>query len=151
MGHGTKKANIVSVFDKRVTELEQRARLWSLAFRYNDGFFKWFVPDGLKEPLDVPSLHVPAWERNEINQKYSVDVMGDPESPGTIGDIYCLKLQADFLAVEERAFRTRHASLPRASSIAHGRLSGHGAGSVFSQVRDSAEAAANKGAEHSGK
>jgi hypothetical protein len=151
MGHGTKKSSITSVFRKRVIELQERARLWSLAFKNGDGYFKWSVPDEAKEPLDVPSLHVPAWERNEINQKYSVDVMGDPESPGTVGDIYSLKIQADFLAVEERAYRTRHASLPRASAIAHGRLSGHGAGSVFSEILISAQEAAAKGAEHSGK
>jgi hypothetical protein len=147
MGHGKRKAQIAGVFEKRVTELEERAKKWADYFKQQTGYFDWYVPEGLVEPLDVPSLHVPAWERNEINQQYSVDVMGDPEDAGTTGDIYCLKIQADFLATEERAFRTRHASLPRAAAIAHGRLSGHGlqGNSIFTQIKDSAEDAANRG------
>lgn len=147
MGHGTQKADIDSVFQQRVSDLETRAQQWSQAFRAQSGMFRWSTPDGLDEPMDVPALHMPAWERNSLNQKYSVDVLGDPEAPGTVGDIYCLKIQTDFLAVEERAFRTRHATLPRAMCVAAGRMSGHGLSgqSIFSQVLDSAREAATVG------
>jgi hypothetical protein len=137
MGHGQQKASVMPSFNARIDDLIAKAKEWSDALRYGRPR-RWYVPDGTKEPLDVPSLSVPAWERNDINQKYSVDVCGDASSPGTSADAMGLKWQADFMAVEERAFRTRHASLPRCMAAAHGRLSGHGnpTGGVFNQLRE---------------
>lgn len=151
MAHGKKKAEVLSSFDKRVAELSETARLWAECLR-NGQPKKWFIPAGLKEPLDVPQLSVPAWERNDINQKYSVEVCGDPQDPGTRADIMSLKWQADFMATEERAFRTRHASLPRCVAAAHGRLSGHGnaTGGVFTQIKQSARGVIDIGGQSQG-
>lgn len=150
MGHGTKKAEVMPSFSARIDDLLAAGKDWSDAVR--DGKpRRWYVPSGVVEPLDVPSLSVPAWERNDINQKYSVEVC-DSSSPGTSGDAISLKWQADFMAAEERAFRTRHASLPRCVAAAHGRLSGHGnpAGGVFTQVRQAAQSAIDEGQLHKG-
>lgn len=146
MGHGVKKGELTGVFKKRMSELRARAKNWSDSFRFG-GAKHWYTPDGLKEPLDVPSLSVPAWERNEINQKYSVDICGNPNAPGTVGDLVAMKWQADFMAVEERAFRTRHASLPRAMAVMHGRLQGHSnpTGGIYKQLELAIERALSDG------
>lgn len=146
MGHGKTKAAVMPSFSARIDDLLATAKQLSDALR--DGQARpWHMPAGVKEPLDVPSLSVPAWERNDINQKYAVDVCGDPKDPGTSGDAISLKWQADFMAAEERAFRTRHASLPRCMAAAHGRLSGHGntEGGVFNLIRKAANGAIEEG------
>ena len=146
MAHGQTKAEIMPSFSARIDDLLATAKRLSEALR--DGQARpWCMPTGIKEPLDVPALSVPAWERNDINQKYSVDVCGDPSAPGTSGDAISLKWQSDFMAVEERAFRTRHASLPRCIAAAHGRLNGHGnaAGGIFVQLRKAAQSAIDDG------
>lgn len=131
MGHTdqgtTSKAEVDSKFKDRITNLEESARKCADFFRNHNTYSKWFVPKELHDPLDVPSLHVPAWDRNNINQKYSQDVLGGSGAKsGTYGDAQAMKWQADFMAVEERAFRTRHASLVRCAAFMHGRLDGHG-------------------------
>jgi len=108
------------------------------------------VPKEVKEPLDVPKLHDPVWDRNSINQKYSVDILAGPgQEGGTVGDLIAMKWQADFMAAEERAFRTRHASLVRCAAVAHGRLNGHGESgtSIFSFLKDAAQTHITAGAQ----
>lgn len=146
MAHGQTKAEVMPSFSNRISDLLTSAK--QLADALRDGQARpWCMPKGVKDPLDVPTLSVPAWERNDINQKYSVDVCGDPKAPGTSGDAISLKWQADFMAAEERAFRTRHASLPRCFAAAHGRLQGHGNadGGIFVQLRKAVQSAIDAG------
>ncbi len=140
--HGTTKGIVDGKFTARVTNLEERAQKAAEHFKTQSGFRDWNVPAELHDPLDVPSLHVPAWERNSINQLYSESILRGPgKSGGTCGDLIAMKWQADFMAAEERAFRTRHASYTRAMAAMHGRLKGHGkAGvSIFSFLKDAVQ------------
>jgi hypothetical protein len=129
MGHPDSpgKAIVDGKFEERIKELEEKARDHAEHFRNNTNFRKWHVPPEFNDPLDVPSLHVPAWERNNINQLYSEEIVGKwGDDAGSHGDAQAMKWQADYMAAEERAFRTRHASMIRCAAHAHGRLDGHG-------------------------
>lgn len=114
-------------FKERIKELEKKARDHADHFRDHTSYRNWHVPPELHDPLDVPSLHVPAWDRNAINELYSEKIVGRwGDGAGSQGDAQAMKWQADYMAVEERAFRARHASMIRCASHAHGRLDGHG-------------------------
>lgn len=152
MGHPQSpgKAVIDGKFQQRITELENKARNFSQHFRNHNTYREWHVPKELNDPLDVPSLHVPAWERNPINQLYSEEIVGKwGDEAGSTGDATAMKWQADYMAVEERAFRTRHASMIRCAAMAHGRLDGHGqqGQSLFSFFRDGVQTAIDFGRE----
>lgn len=143
MAHGKPKGKIDPAFQARVDDLEDKARKIADQFKTYSGFREWHTPKDVKDPLDVPSIHNPTWNRNSINQLYSNDILaGEGTSGGTVGDLIAMKWQADFMAVEERAFRTRHATLARCAAIAHGRLDGHGqkGESVFSFLKDAIKA-----------
>lgn len=129
MGHPDSpgKAKIDPKFEERIKELEKKARNFADHFRNHSTYREWHVPPEFNDPLDVPSLHVPAWERNPINELYSEKIVGMwGDASGSHGDAQAMKWQADFMAIEERAFRTRHASMIRCASFLHGRLDGHG-------------------------
>ena len=127
MAHGTPLGIVDPQYSKRVEDLVKKARKFADHFRGLDTWRPWHTPDEVGDLLDVPSLHNPTWERNAINILYSEQILGDVgEKGGTCGDLIAMKTQADFMAVEERAFRTRHASYVRCASLAHGRLDGHG-------------------------
>ena len=150
MAHGKSKGKVDDKFTQRVNDLEQKAKKMAEQFRNFDGYREWHIPKDLKEPLDVPALHNPAWDRNTINQTYSVDVLAGPgDAGGTVGDLIAMKWQADFMAAEERAFRARHASLVRCASHAHGRLNGHGQSgqSIFSFLKDAVQTHISAGAQ----
>lgn len=137
MGHpNSGQGSIAGVFSSRITDLEQKAQKIADAFR-NSSYAEWHVPDDVQDPLDVPGLDK-AWARNSISQQYDKIVGTQGEGSGSVGAAQALKLQADFLAVEERAFRTRHASFVRCAAMAHGRLDGHGkqGRGVFSFIKD---------------
>ena len=127
-GKGESKGQLDSKFVARINQLEDAAKQMTLSFSTMDGARPWHTPDELKtkELLDVPGLHEPSWNRNEINRIYSSEVLAGPgKKGGTTGDLIAMKWQADFMATEERAFRTRHASFARCISFMHGRLDGH--------------------------
>lgn len=141
MGHGTPKASIDGVFSKRIADLEKSANSTAESFKkaYTD-YRKWSTPEGVSNLWHVPSLHMPTWDRFGINSKYSSDILnGDPKSGGTVADLIAMKLQNDFLAAEERAFRMRHASYTRCGAMMHGRFHGQGKSgeSSFSFIKDS--------------
>lgn len=151
MGHPKKpnKAIIDPKFSARIDALEQKARNFADHFRHHNTYREWHVPADFVDPLDVPALHVPAWDRNDINQKYSEEIVGKrDDASGSDGDARAMKIQADYLAVEERAFRTRHASMIRCAAFLHGRLDGHGKQklSLFSYLRDSLKTIISRGA-----
>lgn len=141
MAHGKPSGRVTTQFEARVFDLETKARKQSEQFRNNDGPRPWHTPVDManKNLLDVPNLHEPSWNRDEANQIYSQDVLkSDKDSVGTAGDIAGMKKQIMFMAVEERAWRLRHASAIRCAALAHGRLSGHGKENVgiFSMVKN---------------
>ena len=122
-------------------------------FQSLNGWRPWHTPDEMqgRDLLDVPSLHNPCWDRNNINSLYSEDILAGPgKMGGTSGDLIAMKWQADFMATEERAFRLRHASLPRCAAMMHGRLNGHSrAGvSVFSFLKQGVENYIDGGRSH---
>jgi len=147
MGHGIPKSRLLPSFENRLHDLEQKARDQSAHFKNHDGTRPWHTPDSMatKDLLDVPSLHEPAWNRDDCNRMYVEEILS--AAPGTQGDIISLKRQIDFLAVEERAWRARHATFARCAAHAHGRLDGHGVADngIFSRVRQAAESARLRG------
>lgn len=148
MSHGASKGVLDTKFADRISELEQKARNFADHFRSNTDYRQWHMPAAVKDPLDVPSLHNDAWDRNEINRVYSDEVLKGPGTTGgTVGDLLAMKWQADFMAVEERAFRTRHASFVRCAALAHGRLDGHGqiGQSLFSFLKEGVQSALDSG------
>lgn len=149
MAHGSSKGKVDGKFTARINDLEKKAEKAKTMFRDHNTYREWWTPDGVKDPLDVPSLHNPNWDRNSINQLYSDTILqGKADTSGTVGDLIAMKWQADFMAVEERAFRTRHASMIRCAALSHGRLDGHSRPdkSVFSFLRDSVDHAIKEGA-----
>jgi hypothetical protein len=144
MAHGKTKGSVHDKFRERVEELEKRAKEQSEHFRKHETPRPWHTPDSMKtvELLDVPNLHEPAWNRDAINANYCTSVVADSAAAaGTTGDVKSLKLQVDFMAVEERAWRLRHATPVRCAALAHGRIAGHGVANagIFSMVKKAAE------------
>ena len=143
MGHGTKKGQVDSQFEKRVSDLEEKAKSMADQFRNFNSYRLWHTPKDTGDLLDVPALHMPAWERNKINELYSETILaGTGDESGTCGDLIAMKWQADFMATEERAFRTRHASYARCAALMHGRMKGHGTATtgIFSFLKDGIQA-----------
>lgn len=155
MGHGTSRGQVDPKYTKRINDLEQKAQKMSEQFKTQSDFRRWHTPEDMKDRdlLDVPSLHNPSWDRNNINQLYSETILAGPgQQGGNSGDLIAMKWQADFMASEERAFRMRHASLVRCASLMHGRLKGHGLGGrgVFSFFKQAVENTINVGSAHGG-
>lgn len=67
-----------------------------------------------------------AFARDENWQDFK-DAIKDPENAGTTGDLIASQLQSEYLAVQERAFRYRHATPCRLLLHAAARSYGHGA------------------------
>lgn len=147
MGHGVPKSTLIATFKERVADLERKANAQSEHFRQFASTRPWHTPDSManSDLLDVPALHEPAWNRDEANRIYALDVL--TQDAGTHGDLISLKRQIDFMAVEERAWRVRHATFARCAALAHGRIDGHGKinNSVFSMVRAAADDARLRG------
>ncbi len=112
-------------FEKQVRalKLHQRARAASLA---SGGQVTWYRPAGWTgDPFDYEAMHV-AFNRDQANAD-AVKSMEDGANPGTTGDVIACVTMIDFLAVHERAFKTRH-TLTRTRAAAHaaGRARGQG-------------------------
>ena len=153
MAHGVSKGQVDSNFSNRIDSLEARANDHAQSFKSMNGLRPWHTPDELtdRDLLDVPSLHNPCWDRNNINSLYSEQLLAGPgKQGGTSGDLIAMKWQADFMASEERAFRLRHASLPRCAAMMHGRLDGHGRSgvSVFSFLKQGVQNYIDAGRSH---
>ena len=149
MGHGKSQGIVDPQFENRIKDLEQKAKSMAEQFRSFNSYRPWHTPKDTGDPLDVPALHQPAWERNDINQLYSETISeGADSESGTCGDLIAMTWQADFMATEERAFRTRHASYARCASLMHGRMKGHGTAKtgIFSFQKDAVQSAIDMGA-----
>lgn len=75
------------------------------------------------DPLDIPGISE-KFDRDEIHQNYAA-CLSDYTNPGTVADTQALKLQNDWLTMQERAFRARHCTSVRAAIHAAARRSGH--------------------------
>jgi hypothetical protein len=122
---GTPQAKIDPVFQNRLTELTDNANQQAQS-ALTGSIRPWQVPSKLTTSLlDIPNLHTPAFDRSNLNASY-VQVTGDTTTGGVVADCMALKMQIDYNAVEERAFRLRHATACRCRAIAFGRRNGHG-------------------------
>lgn len=127
---GRVMGRVHSVCHDRLTELREQARRAHNAIQGKTQR-QWQIPSTLTGSiLNVPQLHEPAFNRDEINANYA-EATRDPGNPGTVGDVIGLKLQIDYIACEERAFRARHTTLCRAFCLANGRRYGQGWGNVW--------------------
>lgn len=140
MPKGTKKAAVLPPFSTRLAELKAQADKQAEAFK-GTGFRPWNIPeDTIATNLftDIENLHGgnnTGFDRTEINKRY-VQCFQDASSPGTGGDVIGLKLQMDYLAAAERAFRFRHASTPRLLTHAASRRHFQAKGPVFSFIEE---------------
>lgn len=76
------------------------------------------------DPSDIQGMN-DAFNRSNLNNTY-VQIVSDPNGAGTIGESMVVKLQVDYIAALERAFRTRHSSSIRAKLQAASRRRGQG-------------------------
>lgn len=143
MGHGTTRSSLAPEFQARIADLGRKALKMAEYFRNHNTTRPWHTPDSMKKSdlLDVPALHEPAWNRNIANENYVKDVLLSEAATGTHGDLISLSSQIDFMAVEERAWRARHATFVRCAAHAHGRLNGHGnaEAGVFALIKNAAD------------
>jgi len=131
---GKTKATPDATFTDRLRELQRQAKETQNALQGKHQR-QWQVPSVLKTSLlDVPNLHKPAFAREELNKQYDT-VTKDIAAPGTNGDVIAIKMQIDYNAMEERAFRSRHTSMCRATCLGHARRYGQGHGSVWAATR----------------
>jgi len=88
--------------------------------------------------LDIAGI-AKAFARDEPNEDYKDSLNTDA---GTVGHAMGAKLQIDYMAMMERAFRTRHATVARCTTHAAGRRRAHGEpagihiGSVLQYAQD---------------
>lgn len=75
------------------------------------------------DPLDIEGMTA-AFDRTQIGVVMSQIYSGKDE-PGTTGDANTMRLQNDYLAAMERAYRTSAAELCRCELFAAGRRRGH--------------------------
>lgn len=127
---GNAQATVHEVFRKRLQELRENAVKAHNALQGKNQR-SWEVPKDMTTSLfNIAQLHQPAFDRQAINDEYS-KIMKSPDDAGTVGDVIALKLQVDYNACEERAFRARHNSICRAMCLGHGRRVGHGQGGLW--------------------
>jgi hypothetical protein len=84
----------------------------------------WQIPEAITDTTDVTTITA-GFDRTEIDTNYA-EVHANPSDPGTVGDVVALKVQSDFVAIDERAFRAAHASPVRCLAHAAARRRGHG-------------------------
>lgn len=74
------------------------------------------------DPQDIVGMNV-AFDRSALNNQY-VALLNDLTQASPVGSTMVTKLQIDYIAAMERAFRTRHYSSVRARIHAAGRRAG---------------------------
>jgi len=141
MSDGISKGSVHQEFKDRLEELQKQAGELADSL-IGEGQRPWQIPEKNSDIdlFDIAGLHGLAWERGKINNNY-LDCMKNGLEPGTVGDVVSLKSQIDYMAVEERAYRFRHASICRCHHLAHGRRRGHDIGPVFVRILDQADSA----------
>lgn len=132
---GEKMGEVHVVFHNRLTDLRDQAKRMHNALQ-GKAQRQWQIPsDFTGSLLDIAELHNPSFDRTKINDNYEQAVK-DPDKPGTNGDVIGLKLQIDYNACEERAFRARHTTLCRAMCLGHARRYGQGHGGLWGSPSD---------------
>ena len=120
-GTGTSKASLYAVFRENADGLQADAKAMAAAAT-GSGQRPWQTGP-LREwggdPLDIAGMAA-KFDRGDVGQGYA-DCLSDPAAPGTTADAAAIKLQNDWVAVQERAFRTRHATSVRSELNAAGR------------------------------
>ncbi len=123
MGKGTSKASVHPVVLAAVAaRMEQADAMAKSVTISTQRAWQYPVTPALS-PFDIPD-HAVLFDRSAIGSNYA-EVLADASNPGTTADALALKLQNDRIAVEERAFRTRHSSPIRATVHAAARRSAH--------------------------
>lgn len=98
----------------------------------------WFIPQNLlgTTVLDIGSTK-DGFDRSSLGAAYSDIVLN---ATGSLAESSCVRMQSDWIAGCERAYRVRHASPVRCSIHAMGRNSGRASSrGVYSRVLDTAE------------
>ena len=127
---GTTKSSVNSSFETQITSLQTQAKIDHNALQGKHQSM-WYYPDTVSESLlDPIKITEQLFDRTDINEQYAA-ATNNPQDAGTVGDVISLKLQNDYVASAERAFRARHTSIARASCLAAGRRFGQGHGRLF--------------------
>lgn len=138
------RGSIHDVFFTNINQLATSSEAIGTATK-NGGARQWQVPEKVADVLDIPGTTA-AFDRTEIDTNY-VEVIGDGENPGAVGDVVSLKTQGDYVGVMERGFRARHCTPVRCLAMAAARRVGHGdprgvlMGGVVKYAQDSLTAA----------
>jgi hypothetical protein len=142
----SKKAQVHPVFKERLTDLKKQGENFAKAFKREEQR-KWNIPSDLSasDLFQIASLHKPSFEREPINTNY-LQCFQSKDDMGTTGDVVSLKFQIDYNAMEERAFRFRHASVCRNLSHAMSRRRAMGDGPMFPHIEQQASNAIKAGA-----
>lgn len=104
----------------------------------NQALRGWFVPAGWSgDPLDIDGMAA-AFNRGGAGAIYTDALYS---SNGSSGDAASAKLQSDYLAVRERAYRARHFTRVRSALMAAARRAGQGhvGAGVFARVESYAQ------------
>jgi hypothetical protein len=139
MPKGTTKGKIDDKFSARVEELEKAAVKMAEQFRKaSNGVRPWHTPKDTANLLrTLKRCTCRRGTVTEINKIYSGEVLnGTGKDSGTLADLVAMKIQNDFMACEERAFRVRHATPVRCAAVMHGRFAGtKPAASIFTKLK----------------
>ena len=124
------KANVDTKFQQLVEGIQKIGRAAYQAWM-GTGQRKWDIPEQLadKDVLEIADMHKPAFERDDLNSKFK-ECIQNPTSAGTTGDLQAISRQVDYIAEDERAYRSRHATLVRCLAHAAGRSFGQGESNV---------------------
>lgn len=122
----TMKSNIDPLFSRQANALRKQCKEEQSKRRKGEQV-KWTMPE--KEGWDGDLFKWQEMEKmfgsaggglghgEELGQKY-LDAVADSEAPGMSGDIVVIVTQTDYLAMMERAFRSRH-TMRRPRAWAH--------------------------------
>lgn len=95
----------------------------------NTGIRNWMLANTALwrgDPLDIADM-AEAFARAGLAEQYATAIN---DAQGSRGDAMSAKMQSDYLAAQERAFRLRHATPIRCALHAAGRRNAHGLASV---------------------
>lgn len=109
----------------------------SLNAATSGGAPKWFIPgEFVDRLLDPTTLAGPGlddggkFSRKAVNEQYE-SMVASYDSAGTTGDLISLKMQNDYMAMMERAWRIRHATPLRSHALSIARDFGQAKGPLF--------------------
>lgn len=130
--NASSKAEVDTNFEAQLKRLQKHAEEDHTARKMADQS-KWYRPDDSAtgdagwdgDLFDLEGMGR-VYTRKEANDMF-LDATKDPKAPGVTGDLIVTTTMVDYLALMERAFRSRHSMRrPRAVLHAMGRKFGHG-------------------------